>query len=478
MRIFLFAFLFFVAQALTAQNLISSTLLLTKTKAQLNTQFGVPFIQYGAKLYRITYTTPDINGVLDTASGLIGVPNDATKVFPRLVYQHGTSSSKLDVPSYNASNGEGTIGGLFAGMGYFSLLPDYLGLGTSRGFHPYVHAASEASAALDMLRAAEQFVAQLGTVQVNEQLFITGYSQGGHAAMALHKTIEQDPAQGFVTTAAAPMSGPYSISGVMRDLILSETPYFNPNYLPNTILSYQTVYKNLFVNLEDVFKPNYATLIAPFYNGTKSLGTLNSQLIAQLTSEFGASIPRKMLQESIVSEVINNPNHPFNLALRDNDVYQWAPNAPTRVFYCKADDQVPYRNSIVARDTMSALGAVDFQVIDVDSTQDHGGCVTPALIQTLLFFAGLQQVTTSSSTPLEALDFQLAPNPAREEITLRDLPFDGLLDIIDIQGRIYFSTPVTTSGLSIQVGTMPSGIYMVRLQNGENSVLKKLVVQR
>jgi hypothetical protein len=132
----------------------------------------------------------------------------------------------------------------------------------------------------------------------------------------------------------------------------------------------------------------------------------------------------------------------------------------------------------VARDTMSALGAVDFQVIDVDSTQDHGGCVTPAIIQTLLFFAGLQQVTTSSNAPVSVLDFQLAPNPAREEITLRDLPFDGLLDLIDIHGRVYFSTPVTTLGLSIQVGTMPSGIYMVRLQNGEKSVLKKLVVQR
>jgi hypothetical protein len=478
MKNYLFALLILAPTLLGAQNLISSTLLLTKTKAQLNTQFGVPFIQYGAKLYRITYTTPSINGVLDTASGLVGVPNDATKVFPRLVYQHGTSSSKLDVPSYTVSNGEGTLGGLFAGMGYFTLLPDYLGLGTSRGFHPYVHAASEASAAIDMLRAAQQFVTQLGNVQVNDQLFITGYSQGGHGAMALHRAIEQDPAQEFTTTAAAPMSGPYSIAGVMRDLILSETPYYNPNYLPNTILSYQTVYKNLFVNLEEVFKPNYATLIAPFFSGTKTLGTLNSQLIAQLTSEFGASIPRRMLQDSIINAVVANPNHPFNLALSDNDVYHWAPKAPTRLFYCKADDQVPYRNSIVAGDTMLARGAVDFMIMDVDSTQDHGGCVTPAVIQTLLFFAGLQQVTTSSTSPDVSFDFQFAPNPAREEITLRTIPFDGQLDIIDIQGRIYFSAPVTTNGLSIQVSTLPSGLYMVRLQNGENSVMKKLVVQR
>jgi dienelactone hydrolase len=136
--------------------------------------------------------------------------------------------------------GEGQVGLLFAGLGYVAFLPDYLGLGlTSRGFHPYVHAASEAWAALDMLRAGDQFCQQL-QVAVNAQLFITGYSQGGHGAMALHRAIEKDPSNEFTVTAAAPLSGPYSISGVMRNLILTDTVYYDPAYIPNTALSYQT----------------------------------------------------------------------------------------------------------------------------------------------------------------------------------------------------------------------------------------------
>ncbi|MBU6340158.1 MAG: T9SS type A sorting domain-containing protein [Bacteroidetes bacterium] len=463
---------------LFSQNLISSTLVLSKTKAQLNTQFGVPFIQYNVKLYKITYTTTDINGVLDTASGLIGVPSDPTRMFPRLVYQHGTSSAKTDVPSNTASNGEGTLGGLFAGMGYFTVMPDYLGLGSSRGFHPYVHAASEASAAIDMLHASAQFIAQLGNVYVNNQLFITGYSQGGHAAMALHRALELNPDSPYEVTAAAHLSGPYSISGVMRDLILSDAVYTSPSYLPNTILSYQTVYKNIFTNLSDIFKPNYATLIAPFYAGTKSLSTLNNQLLAQLKSDFGNYIPGKMLKDSVVQVVKTDLNHPFNQNLRDNDVYKWAPQAPTRLFYCKADDQVPYLNSIVARDTITALNPPNFLAVDVDSTKNHVDCVTPAIIQTLLFFAGFQTISTATQDLDNPFVLDIYPNPAAESLHINALPTDGQIDIYDIWGQNFGSFPVSASGASVSLASVPSGLYMV-IYHGNGLVLQqKLVVGR
>lgn len=261
---------FLASGSLSAQNLISATLLGSRTKAQLTAQFNVPLVQYGAKFYRLKYTTTAINGTLDTVSGLLAVPDNLNKVYPRLVYQHGTSGSKLDVPSYTATSGEGTIGVLLAGLGYVTLAPDYLGLGISKGFHPYVHAASEASVAIDLLRAADQYTLQNG-IHTNAQLFITGYSQGGHAAMALHRAIEQDSTHEFTVTAAAPMSGPYSISGVMRNLILTDAVYYYPAYIPNTALSYQTVYGNIFTQPSDIFRPAYAGVITQFYAGQITL---------------------------------------------------------------------------------------------------------------------------------------------------------------------------------------------------------------
>jgi hypothetical protein len=38
-----------------------------------------------------------------------------------------------------------------------SAMPDYIGMGGSPGLHPYVHAASEATASIDMIRAAREF---------------------------------------------------------------------------------------------------------------------------------------------------------------------------------------------------------------------------------------------------------------------------------------------------------------------------------
>ncbi|MCB9316286.1 MAG: T9SS type A sorting domain-containing protein [Lewinellaceae bacterium] len=479
LRITLLFLLLQVCFTLSGQSLVSSTLLGSKTKAQLTSQFGIPFIQYDVNYYRITYTTTGLQGQPDTVSGLIVVPNDASMVFPRLVYQHGTSGSKLDVPSFNVlTNGEGVIGLLFAGLGFTTLMPDYLGLGISDGVHPYVHAATEASVATDMLAVLPTFNNQYG-VHTNEQLFITGYSQGGHAAMALHREVETNLSANYTVTAAAHLSGPYSISGVMRDLILSEDVYYYPAYLPNTIISYQAAYGNLYTQLSDIFVEPYATKIGQFYNGTISLNQLNSQLISLLIANEGASKPIRMFQPAVVQDVTTNPDHPFNVALRANDVYAWAPEAPTRIFYCKADDQVPYRNSLVARDSMLAYGAVDLIATDVDSTADHGGCVTPALTNTAFFFLGYRQIDvfTGTSAPV-ILALEIQPNPASSEVLLKNLPAEGQLQLFDLNGRQRYAATVAAGDFRLDVSAFENGMYFLRYLRAGEIRQSRLVVQR
>ncbi len=461
---------------LSAQNLVSTTLLGTKSSAQLQSTFGVPFIQYGVKYYRIKYTTTNLQNALDTVSGLLVVPNNSNKIFPRVVYQHGTSGSKTDVPSYTSAGGEGQVGLLFGGLGYVALLPDYLGLGDSDGFHPYVHAASEASVAIDMLRAEVEFEAQ-NPVHTNDQLFITGYSQGGHAAMALHRAIELEHADEFTVTAAAPLSGPYSLSGVMRHLILTDTVYYYPAYIPNTALSYQTVYGNIFNQLEDVFKQPYANLILPFYQGTKTLTTLNSQLISALTANEGSCRPFRMLQDSLVQNIMNNPNHPINVALRANDTYNnWTPQAPMRLFYCMADDQVPFMNSVVARDTLMATGAADFLASDVNPAADHGDCFDPAMTSTILFFLGFQQIgTVSTNDPDELTRLEISPNPVSDVLTIRNLPKEGTFQIVDYQGKILLKSRVAAGTSTIQVSQLPKGVYMAMYSAGGVVRMEKVI---
>ena len=72
-------------------------------------------------------------------------------------------------------------------------MPDYIGMGESPGLHPYCHGASEATT-IDMIRAvreAESLDMIPGMTADNGEMFVTGYSQGGHAAMATHKYVEE-----------------------------------------------------------------------------------------------------------------------------------------------------------------------------------------------------------------------------------------------------------------------------------------------
>ena len=50
----------------------------------------------------------------------------------------------------------------------------------------------------------------------------------------------------------------------------------------------------------------------------------------------------KMIKDSVFNEIKNNLNHPANILLRQNDLFRWEPQSPTRIFYSIADDQVPF----------------------------------------------------------------------------------------------------------------------------------------
>ena len=163
---------------------------------------------YGVAIWRITYKTIDIAGDPTIASGTVVVPDGAAGPRPVVSEQHGTQTLALAADAGAEELAIYVPGLAFAGHGYFVVGADYLGLGDSMGLHPYLDAASEASAAIDMLVAARAAALQLDT-ELGDQLFLSGYSQGGHVTMALHRELERVD-HGFTVTASFPMAGPYA----------------------------------------------------------------------------------------------------------------------------------------------------------------------------------------------------------------------------------------------------------------------------
>ena len=476
MKGFLTFLIFLLTFSLYSQDLISSEHLGGRTQEGLNDTYGLPIFTNSVDYYKIQYTTLDVHGVLDTASGLAVFPRTTGKAHPILAYQHGTVGNKEDVPSRLAGGYQ--LAEVWAGLGYIAVAADYLGLGDSRGFHPFVHTASEASAAIDLIAATKEFADQNGHAY-NEQLFVTGYSQGGHGAASLHKVLEENFADELPVTASAPMSGPYSLSGVMLDFLYKEEPFYFVAYFPNTVLSMQTVYGNIFNSLDELFKPVYADLIQPYFEGEKDLFDLNEELIDQLVSEYGEPLTIKMFNETFVSAMENDQDHPLRVALRESDVHNWAPQAPTRLYYCTADDQVTYLNSVVADSVMNAMGAVDLRSIDSNPAADHGECVNPAMFGAIAFFSIYQRIDDVVSTLDPNLESKLMayPNPVDEILILENELNDARLVVSDINGRVVRTENLNMGKNEIQLGDQSPGMYLLKISSADRFFTEKIILK-
>lgn len=463
-----------ITKNLSAQSLVSSELKSSLPAFLYQLVLGSD-AKYGVEAYKITYTTTDIRGVLDTASGLITVPNTNAITSPLALVQHGTVSGREDVPSNLAGGYE--LGAFLTSTGYVAIQPDYLGLGDSRGFHPYVHAGTEASAGIDMVLATKEFLEQQD-IAFNDQLFVTGYSQGGHAAMAAHQELEANYGETLPVTAAAPMSGPYSISTATKESFLSDEEYLFPGYAVWTLMSYNEAY-SLYDSVAQYMKQPYATYAEAFYNEEIPLDSLQGLLISELTANHDASVVRFMFQDSIINAISTQPDHPFNLALEDNDTYDWTPTAPTRLFYCMADDQVSFTNSLLADSVMNANGATDVASFDVLPTADHGGCVLPASLATLEFFKQYASFSVVSNTKAiaELQGVSAFPNPTSGAIQLTGIPQRAQLQVFDMQGRIQRNAILSQGTNELNISDLSQGVYLFRVI-AEDGVWNRQIIRR
>ena len=475
---------FILSISTNAQQIVSSEYLESRSQAFLTTNFFSTFLN-GVDMYRVLYTTTDIHGVPDTASGLLIVPDRPEFIYPLLSYQHGTVNSRWDVPSELAGGYE--LAMALSGKGYAVIAPDFLGLGEARGLHPYVHAETEARAAIDMLFAARQFAEENDFLTINDQLFITGYSQGGHAALAAHKYIQQDYSDDFTVTASAPMSGPYSISEKMIDFTLGDEQYFFVAYLVWTSLSYN-LEEELFTDANEVFKDPYVPYVEQFANEEITLGELGGLLTSTLIAENGPGQvkPKLMLQDSILEAILNDPDHRFSKALAKNDLIDWVPDAPTRLFGCGGDDQVTYENAIYCSQLMNDNGAVDVATENLGDNNDHGGCVFPATLATANFFEQYQQIGIIENTRNVITANQLVnvqPNPAHNfiNVKLSEYAKKGAtydLRLFNINGKLLKQTQLSGETiLSVPTTEFDAGVYLLQVLGEEGIYTQKVVVE-
>ncbi len=381
-----------ITPAVENKNLVSANLLGTYTKDDLIKRatdlFGgtnanplilsliqTSIVKSSIKAYKVVYKTKNWDGSEIQASGCLLIPQ-TTEALAMISYQHGTIRTDADAPSnYLASSEAYSIGSIFASNGFIISCPDYIGYGASLKSgstpyetHPYEHRASLAQASLDMTRASVEFINQ-EKVNWNKKLMITGYSQGGFATMSLQKKIEEEVPTEFNLVASSCGAGAYNKTEFMKFLITKDAPksiIYNSTYIWVT-KTYDKVYK-LNRPMTDYFKEPYATEIQK--NG------LNADLKVGLNTMF---------TDAFKKGVMDGTDTKFLDAVKDNDVFDWKPKTPTRLYHGDADPLVFYFNSETAFKAMTAKGATDIELLTTKGG-DHGTTIQDYLLKTFTFF--------------------------------------------------------------------------------------------
>lgn len=326
-----------------------------KTETVSNLGLGLLFTGYGeyatilqsdVKVYRVSYYT-QYQGKQIKASGALFTSVASRSDLPTVVYTHGTIK-KEEAPSLNLGGTKEGIADLqshtlevFLGMALASagncavLVPDYIGYGESKSVeHPYVHGQSLGQASFDFINAcAEADRDGFKAGWLNPNLFITGYSEGGYAAVALQKKIQESKStHQYTINKVIAGSGPYDHYSFAREFMEKggeQTPHMVSTFLW-TIQMYKIDYN---------YSKPYSDILSP--EDDARLKATNYAMGYFLPEETDISTdPTDLFNPSFIQGVMNETDTEFINSLKDNSLTSFAAADSLILIYGTADDWV------------------------------------------------------------------------------------------------------------------------------------------
>ncbi|MCP1300679.1 T9SS type A sorting domain-containing protein [Chryseobacterium sp. S0630] len=424
----------------------------------------------GLKGYKITYYTKNENNVLVKATGLLMYPNVPFKL-STVVSDHGTTDSRNNVPSnFKGALTAGFVVELsYVLNGYILMAPDYVGMGTGDGVHPYVDYATEAGATIDFITAANKVLAQLNIKRYDEY-FLAGYSQGAHAAMSTLKRLSISNPNNIKFKYAYMGDGPYDFSGVtLNKGVLEKDIYPFTSFLANVLHTCNnTGYKTYNNDISEVISAEY--LDKYNYHVVQDNGGLL----------WGPVIWRKLFTTNFVNDVTNNPNNKLRLCMKPKDVYDWYNKTPMTLGHSTVDLTIPPENTSKTIDVQRGYYPWwDLNKYKLDSFYwgplGHVGGILPFTLASNAKFNTLRsggllnewaiagsifgkQSTEKTSDKPTLLSSQIKP----------DLGNMQLIEITDFNKEKAQSRTASNQNLS----TLKDGVYLLKVsENNENKII-------
>ncbi|WP_035804847.1 alpha/beta hydrolase family protein [Kitasatospora mediocidica] len=324
--------------------------------------FATPAERDGVEVDRVVYRTVTPQGRPTTASGVVALPRDpGTRALATVEYTHGTMAYRGDAPSVT-DGPDRAAAVMFAGDGFAAVAPDYLGLGVGPGTHPYLDVRSETTASVDLLTAARVVEARHGT-GADGRVLVTGFSEGGPAAMSVGRALQAGSVPGYRLTALAPVSGPYDLTGselpaALNGQLLGSHAAF---YAADLVVGWNRLHP-LYTSPAKAFKAPYDRTVTALFDGDHT------------DEQVAAALPDSLQQLSTPAflEQLRHPTGEFKRMFEAADsVCRWAPRAPIRLYDADGDRDVAPANTRACQAELASAG-VNAPVLDAGAT-DHNG---------------------------------------------------------------------------------------------------------
>ncbi|MDH6253541.1 hypothetical protein M2347_003268 [Chryseobacterium sp. H1D6B] len=439
----------------------------------LGEQSSPDFVSYlngfniGLKAYKITYYTKNENNTLVKATGLLMYPKVNYKL-STIVSDHGTTDSRDNVPS-------NLRGVLYAGFvvelsyvlnGYILMAPDYVGMGSGDGVHPYVHYPTEAGATIDFVTAANKVLLQLNVKRYDEY-FLTGYSQGAHAAMSTLKRLSISNPDNLKFKYAYMGDGPYDFSGVtLQKGVIEKEVYPFTSFLANVVNTCNNIgYKTYTNNISEVISEEY-------------LDKYNDHVIQESGGLlWGPLIWRKLFTPNFVNDVTNNSNNKLRQCLRASDVYDWYNKTPMTLGHSTVDLAIHPENTSKTIDVQRGYYPWwDLNKYKLDSFYwgplGHVGGILPFVLASNAKFNTLRSGGVFNEwaflTSKQSENTQPKINPLYSSQIKPDLKDMELIEITDFNQENSERKFVSNNNLS----SLKDGVYLLKVSgNKENNLI-------
>jgi len=326
------------------------------------------------ELYKVRYWSTGLKGERTLLSGLVALPRDS-KPKGLVAFMHGTTAVRDNVPSRMTVTSGYSPEALFAVValacgGYVLAAPDYIGQGDSLGPHPYVLGKVNAQAGIDIIRAARE-LAQQKRRMTGPGLYVTGYSEGGGNAMWLARRLMEGAEPTMTLTAAAPISGPYDLTGAQAKAMLERQTSVEDVALRLFFIGYYAYsvaqcYGEL--KLDTVFVPSFASYLSTVFGRDLSSDQEYVEQLAWKGLQLGTLLSvARVLTPTFKSALASGDR--ANAAMEPlyaNDCFDWNPTKPLYLL------GIPGDNLVVFDNTRNAMAAMRKRGVGGDIANSYG----------------------------------------------------------------------------------------------------------